>query len=70
MNINAAVARVRYVNTYSGTHLYLFLILQEFTTTTCFGPICGPSPGCGWIYSLGYTVIPRLTSDPANEFFG
>jgi hypothetical protein len=37
---------VRYVNSYSRTQLYLFLILQEFTMTY-FGPICGPSSGCG-----------------------
>ena len=48
---------VRYVITYSRTQLYLFLILQEFTTTTCFGPICGPSSGCGWTLSLGYTSM-------------
>jgi len=23
-----------------------------------------------YVVELGYTVIPRLTSDPANEFFG
>jgi len=34
-----------------------FLSIQEFTTTTCFGPICGPSSGCGWTFSLGYTSI-------------
>jgi len=22
---------------------------------TCFSPICGPSSGCGWTFSLGYT---------------
>ena len=27
-------------------YIYLILILQGFTTT-CFGPICGPSSGCG-----------------------
>jgi len=32
-----------------------FLSIQEFTTTTYFGPICGPSSGCGWTFSLGYT---------------
>jgi len=37
-----------YVNTYSRTQLYLFLNVQEFTTTTCFVPICGPPSGCGW----------------------
>jgi len=30
---------------------------KEFTTTTCFGPICGPSSGCGWTYSFGYTSM-------------
>ena len=25
-----------------------FLNIQEFTATICFGPICGPSSGCGW----------------------
>ena len=24
---------------------------------TCFGPICGPSSGCGWAFSLGYTSM-------------
>jgi len=51
------VVGVRYVNTYSRTQLYLFLNIQEFTATTCFGPICGPSSGCGWTYSLGYTSM-------------
>jgi len=35
----------------------LFFNIQEFTTTTCFGPICGPSSGCGWTFSLGYTSM-------------
>jgi len=51
------IVAVRYVNTYSRTQLYLFLNIQEFTTTTCFGPICGASSGCGWTYSLGYTTM-------------
>jgi len=45
---------VRYVNTYSRTQLYLIFNIQDLTTTTCFGPICGPSSGCGWTFSLGY----------------
>ena len=28
-------------------HNCIVFMLQEFTTTTCFGPICGPSSGCG-----------------------
>ena len=29
-------------------HNYIcFLSIQEFTTTTCFGPICGPQPDDG-----------------------
>ena len=35
------IVGVRYVNTYSRTQLYFFFNIQEFTTTTCFGPICG-----------------------------
>ena len=28
-------------------HNYICFYYKEFTTTTCFGPICGPSSGCG-----------------------
>ena len=28
-------------------HNYHCYYYMEFTTTTCFGPICGPSSGCG-----------------------
>jgi hypothetical protein len=52
------IVAVRYVNTYSRTQLYIyFLNIQEFTTTTCFGPICWSSSGCGWTFSLDYTSI-------------
>jgi len=40
------IVGVRYVNTYSRTQLYIFFLsIQDFTTSTCFGPICGPSSG-------------------------
>jgi len=28
-------------------HNYICFYYKQFTTTTCFGPICGPSSGCG-----------------------
>jgi len=28
-------------------HNYIYFYYKEFTTATCFGPICGPSSGCG-----------------------
>jgi len=45
--------------TLSVEHNYICFLLniQEFTTRTCFGPICGPSSGCGWTFSLGYTSM-------------
>jgi len=36
-------------------HNCMFFNIKEFTT--CFGPICGPSSGCGWTFSLGYTSM-------------
>ena len=38
-------------------HNYICFYYKEFTTTTCFDPICGSSSGCGWTYSLGYTSM-------------
>ena len=38
-------------------HNYHCYYYMEFTTTTCFGPICGPSSGCGQTQSLGYTSM-------------
>jgi len=38
-------------------HNYICFYYKEFTTTTCFGPLCGPSSSCGWTYSLGYTTM-------------
>jgi len=29
-------------------HNYICFYYKEFITTTCFGPICGPSSGCGY----------------------
>lgn len=33
------IVGIMYVNTYSRTQLYLVFNIQEFTTTTCFGPV-------------------------------
>jgi len=43
--------------TLSVEHNYICFYYKEFTTTTCFGPICGTSSGCGLTYSLGYTSM-------------
>jgi len=44
------------------------LIGKRYSGRGRYGMVSGYE--CVRLYSFIYTVIPRLTSDPANEFFG
>ena len=49
-------------------HNYICSYYKEFTTTTCFGPICGPSSGCGQTYSLGYTTKQKCRNSDTQKY--
>jgi len=35
-------------------HNYICFHYKDFKTTTCFGPICGPSSGCGCVIQIHF----------------
>jgi len=50
--VSTIVRSLVYQYLQSNTTIFASSITGGFITTTCFGPICGPSSGCDWTYII------------------